>query len=167
MLTVESFLLPLHAHCGPAPARCLRVLSSHPESPLVPQTPVALDLVHPLDVLPQLGLQHVGGHLHVLALLVVPDPVQEPPGHSVPLGVVDDTGDGVALFLGELAGPDSGVDPEHFADQEPVPAAHASDFLECEGHCALAINVGIQDTMDVLECVVGVFDDERHCLASY
>lgn len=124
------------------------------------QTTVGSHLEQPLDVLSQLGLQHVGGHLQVLALLVVAEPVEEPLGNSVSFGVVDETGDGVALLLVELSGADTGVDPEDLANEEAEPAAHSLDLLECEGDGPLAIDVGVEDTMDVLEAGVSILDDK-------
>ncbi len=136
------------------------MLSSHLQSPLVPQTSVAPDLEESLDVFSELGLEDVGGHLEVLALLVVSLPVEEPPGDSVAFGVVDDIGDGVALGLSEFSGSEFGVDPEDLADEEAKPASNSLDLVEGEGDGPLAVDVGVQDTMDVFECILGVFDNQ-------
>ena len=125
------------------------------------QTTVGSHLEQPLDVLSQLGFQHVGGHLQVLALLVVAEPVEEPLGNSVSFGVVDEAGDGVALLFVELTSSDAGVDSEDLADEEPESPSHSSDGLEGVRDCSLSVNVGVEDTQDVLE-VVDVLDHERH-----
>ena len=121
---------------------------------------VGAHLEEPLNVLSELGFEHVGGHLQVLALLVVADTVEEPPGHALAFGVVDEVGDLVALLLVELAGPDAGVDAEDLADEEAEPAPHALDLLQRVRHCPLAVDVGVQDTVDMLEVGFRVFDNQ-------
>jgi hypothetical protein len=55
----------------------------------VSETSVTSDFEESLDVLSELGLQDVGGHLEVLSFLVVSLSVKEPSWHAVALGVVD------------------------------------------------------------------------------
>ena len=98
--------------------------------------------------------------MEVLALSVIPLPVEEPSGYSVSLGVVDDAGDGVALGLSELSGSELGVDSEDLADEESEPSSDSLDLVEGKGDGPLSVDVGVENTMDVLECVFGVFDDE-------
>ena len=74
-------------------------------------------------------------------------------------GVSDYIGDGVSLFLSEDSWPDSRVDSEDFANEEAEPSADSFDLLKSEGYCPLSVDVGIQNTMDVLEVVLGVVDD--------
>ena len=75
-------------------------------------------------------------------------------------GVVDDAGDGVALGLSELTSSKLGVDSEDLADEESESSSDSLDLVEGEGDSSLAVDVGVENTMDVLECVFGVFDDE-------
>ena len=98
--------------------------------------------------------------MEVLALSVIPLSVKEPSGYSVSLGVVDDAGDGVALGHSELSGSELGVDSEDLADEESEPSSDSLDLVEGEGDGPLSVDVGVENTMDVLECVFGVFDDE-------
>ena len=138
------------------------MLSSDLESPLVPETSVASDFEQPLDVLSELGFEHVRGHLQVLALLVISLPVEEPPGDAVSLWVVDEVGDGVALGLGELSGPEFGVEPEDLADEESKSPADTLNLVECEGDGSLTVDVGVENTVNMLEGILSVFDDQRH-----
>ena len=142
------------------------MLSSHLQSPLQPQASVGPDLEQPLDVLAQFGFQDVRSHLQVLPFLVVPDSVQEPSRHAVSFGVVDYVGDAVTLLLVELSGSDPGVDSEDFADEETKAPADSFDLLEGEGDGPLAVDVGVEDTVDVLEVGVCVFDDQRHVVVN-
>lgn len=75
-------------------------------------------------------------------------------------GVVDDAGDGVALGLSELTSSKLGVDSEDLADEESESSSDSLDLVEGEGDSSLSVDVGVENTMDVLECVFGVFDDE-------
>ena len=136
------------------------MLSSDLESPLVPETAVASDFEEPLDVLPKLGFEHVGGHLQVLALLVIALPVEEPPGHTVTLGIVDEVSDGIALGLSQLSGPEFRVESEYLADEEAEPPSDSLDLIEREGDGAFAIDVGVEDTVNMLEGIFCVFNNE-------
>lgn len=105
------------------------MLSSHLESPLVPEASVASDFEESLDVFSQLGFEHVGGHLQVLALLVIALSVEEPPGHAVSLGIVDEVSNGIALGLSQLSGPELGIESEYLADEEAKPPADTLDLI--------------------------------------
>ena len=136
------------------------MLSSDLESPLVPETSIASDFEEPLDVLSQLGFEHVRSHLQVLALLVISLSVEEPSGHAVSLGVVDKVSDGIALSLSQLSGPELGVEPENLADEESKPPTNTLDLIKCEGNGPLTIDVGIEDTMNMFEGILSVFNNE-------
>ena len=138
------------------------MLSSDLESPLVSETSVASDFEESLDVLSQLGLQDVRGHLKVLSLLVIPLPVEEPSGHAVALGIVDKVSNGIALGLSELSGPELGVEPEDLADEESKSPADTLNLVECEGDGSLTVDVGVENTVNMLEGILSVFDDQRH-----
>lgn len=130
------------------------------------ETSVGSHLEESLHVFSELGFEDVRGHLQVLALLVVADSVEEPTRYSVPFGVVDDVGDAVAVLLVELACSDPRVDPEDLADEEAEPPADSLDLFEGEGDGPLAVDVGVEDTVDVLKVGVCVFDDERHAVVN-
>ena len=139
------------------------MLAPHLKTPLVPQTSVAPDLEQPLDIFSELGLEDVGGDLQVLALLVVPLPVQEPSGDAVALGISNQAGNGIALSLSQLSGSELGVESEDLADEESEATANSLDLVEGEGDGALSVDVCIEDTVDVLEGVLSVLYDQRHC----
>ncbi len=138
------------------------MLASNSETPLVPETSVGLDLVQSFDIFSELGLQNVGCHLQVLALFVISEPVEEPSGDSVSFGVVNDVSNSIALFFGELACSEPGVNSQDLADEESESSADTSDCLEGEGYSSFTVDVGVEDTVDMLEGVVSVFDDQRH-----
>jgi hypothetical protein len=129
------------------------MLSPDPKPPMMPNALVALDLLVSLNVLTELGLEDIGGDLHVLAFLVVPLPVEEPSGDVELLGIGDDLGDLVALAFGHLSCADAWVDLQDFADQEGESAPAALYRTDCEGCWLLSVDVRVQDTQDVLEIV--------------
>jgi hypothetical protein len=126
----------------------------------VSETSVGSDLEESLDVLSEFGLEDVGSHLQVLSLLVISLPVEEPPGNSVTLGIVDEIGNSIALSLREFSSPESRVDPQNLANEESKSPSNSLDLIQGKGDGAFSINIGIEDTMDVFEGILCVFDDE-------
>ena len=98
--------------------------------------------------------------MHVLAFSVILDSVEEPSRNSVSFGVVVYAGNGIALFFGELACSESGVDSQDFADEESVSSTDTLYSLKGKRNCPLTIDVGVEDTVDVLEVILSVFDDQ-------
>jgi hypothetical protein len=64
------------------------------------------------------------------------------------------------LSLGELSGSESGVDPEDLADEKSESSADTLNFVECEGDGSLTVDVGVENTVNMLEGILGVFDDQ-------
>ena len=123
-------------------------------------TLVTSDLVQSFNVFSELGFEDVRGDLEVLSFLVILLSVEEPSWDTVSFGVSDDVGNTVALGFSELTCSESGVDSEDFADEETKSSSDTFDFIEGVGDGSFTVNVGIQDTMNVLESVISVFDDE-------
>lgn len=159
-MAIRSFFLSLHADGFSSTSSGLGVLTSDFESPLVSKTAVGSHLEKPFDVFSELGFKDVGSHLEILSFLVIAESVQEPSRNSLSFGVGDDVGDFVALLLVKLSGSDPGVDSEDLADEETESPADTLDLFQSIGDSSLSINVGVQDTMNVLEISFCVFDDE-------
>ena len=100
--------------------------------------------------------------MKILSLLVISLSVKEPSWHTVSFGIIDKICNGVGLSLVKLAGSELGVESENLADEKSEPSADTLDFIKCERDSSLAIDVGVEDTMNVLEGVLCVFDDQRH-----
>ena len=160
IIYVRSLFLSLDSDGFSASTGGLGVLSSDLESPLVSKTSVAPDLEQSLDVFSELGFEDVGGDLQVLAFLVVSLPVEEPSGDTVAFGIGNEIGDSIALGLIEFTGSELGVESEDLADEEAEASTDSLDLVEGEGDGTLTINVGVENTMDVLEGVLSVFDDQ-------
>ena len=54
------------------------MLSSDLQKPVMSESSVSSDLLHPLEILSDLGLEIVGGNVHVGSLLIVPLSIEEP-----------------------------------------------------------------------------------------
>ena len=76
----------------------------------------------------------------------------------------DDFSNGVSLLLRKFTSSQLGVNPEELADIEGPTSADTLDSIKSIGDSPLSINVGVEDTMNVLEVVFWVFDDERHAM---
>jgi len=74
--------------------------------------------------------------------------------------VGDNVGYTIALGFSQLTGSEPGVDSEDFADEESKSSSDTFDFIESVWDCAFPVDVGVENTVDMLEGVVSVFDDE-------
>jgi hypothetical protein len=135
------------------------VLTSDFKSPLVPKPSVASDLEESLDIFSQFGFENVGGHLKILALLIISLSVEEPSGDTVALWVIDQVSDGVALALSELSGSESWVNSQDLADKKSKSSTDTLDLVKCEGDGSLTLDVGVEDTVNMLEGILSVFDN--------
>jgi len=123
---------------------------------------VNADLLEALEVLAHLGVKLVGEELSVLSVDDVLLPVEEPVG-DLELGRVLDDGDDALELVGvELSGALVEVDVGLLADHVRVPAPDSLDLGQGVHDLVLAVNVGVEQTQDVLELHVGLGDDERH-----
>jgi hypothetical protein len=66
------------------------------------------------------------------------------------------------LGLSKLSSSEFRVDSENLADKESESSANSLNLVERKRYSPLTIDVGVEDTMNVLEGVLSVFDDERH-----
>lgn len=87
------------------PAGRLGVLAADAEAPEVSEAAVGADLLEPLEVLAELGVDAVGQDLVRLSIDDVLLPVEEPVGDLELLRVLDDGDDPLELVRVELAGP--------------------------------------------------------------
>lgn len=145
----------LHAHSSLTTTRGgLGVLTSHLQTPEVSDTSVSSDLLQSLQVVSQLGLHVVGQDMVVLAVNLVLLSVQEPSWDLVVGWVLHDGDNSLQLFLGQLTGTLLQVNVGLLAHQVGVSSAHTSDLGQGVHDLDSTINVGVQQTQDVLERTV-------------
>lgn len=129
----------------------LGVLTSDLETPEVSDTSVGSDLLESFDVVSQLRFQVVGEDVVVLAVGLVLLSVQEPGGDLVVGGVLHDGDDSFQFFLGQFTGSLGKVDVGLLAHQVGVSSADTSDLGQGVHDLDSPIDVGVQQTQDVLE----------------
>ena len=115
------------------------------------ETSVLSDLLHALDVLPDLGFEQVGRSVEVVAVSVVVSSVDEPLGDAEGNGVGDDLLDLLPDLLTDLTGSGVEVDLGYLADEVGESRSDSSDRGYRVGDFALSLKVGVQDSDDVLE----------------
>ena len=151
---VNIFLLQLQrlGSMGGGPASSgAGVLPPDADPPPVPESPVGPDLLHPLDVLAELGVEGLGEDLGVLPGLEVLLPVEEPEGDLELLGGLDDGHDLLDLVGGQVSGALVHVHLGLLADEARESSAETLDLCEGKDHVTAALDVGIEDTENVLE----------------
>lgn len=137
----------------------LGVLATNADTPPVAKTTVSTHLFQALNVLAQLGLQNVRGDLRVLAGADVLLSVQEPLGDLELEGVLNNRNQAFDLIWLELTSALVNVDFSLLADQVGKAATHTLDGGQRKHDLLTPVNVGVEDTQNVLEIWAG---DERH-----
>lgn len=127
------------------------VLATDADAPPVTETTVSADLLHSLDVITELGVEVLREDLGVLASLPVLLPVEEPKRDLELAGVLDDSDELLDLVGGELTGALVHVDLGLLADKVGEARTETLDLGHSEDDIALALNVGIEDTQNVLK----------------
>jgi len=130
------------------------VLTTHLDTPVVTKTTVGTNLLHALEVVTEGGVNVVGRQVHVLASLVVALPVKHVCGDLELKGVLDDSNKTLDLIGGEFTSTLGGVYLSLLAADVGETTADTLDGGERETNFSATINIGIEDTQDVLE--VGV-----------
>lgn len=109
------------------------------------------DLLHPLNVVSELSVEILREHLAVLAGLEVFLPVEEPERDLELAGVLDYGNEFLDLVCVELTGALVDVNLRLLADEVSEATSEALDLREGEDNVSLALDVGVEDTEDVLE----------------
>jgi len=78
----------------------------------------------------------------------------------VSFGVSNQVSDGVALAFVEFSSSESWVESQNFADEKSESSTDTLDFIECEWDGSLSVNVSIENTVNMFEVILSVFDDQ-------
>ena len=127
------------------------MLTADAQATGVADTTVSADLLEALQIVAQLDVDGVGQDVLGLAGLGVALTVQEPDGDLELGGVGQDLGDALGLIDGQGTGAALDVDTGLLDDQVGQTDTDTLDGAEGEGDLALTIDVGVQETHDVLE----------------
>ena len=127
------------------------VLATHTDAPVVTETTVSTDLLEALEVLTELAVHVLGEDLEGLAGLPVTLSVEEPLRDLELERHLDDGDDALDLVRLELASALGALDLSLLADDVSETAADTADGGEGERDHAVTINVGVENTQNVLE----------------
>ena len=121
---------------------------------------VASDFIKSFNIFSELGFEDVGCNLEVLALFVIFLSVQEPSWDTVSFRVGNNVSNTVTLGFSQLTGSESGVDSQDLADEEPKSSSNTLDLVKSVWDGSLTVDVGVENTVNMLEGVISVFDDK-------
>jgi len=134
------------------------VLAAHTDAQVVADTAMGSDLLQPLKILTQSLINKIGVQLPVLAGLDILLSIEEPDRDLKVEGLHDHLHKLLDLILGQLTSTLGGVNLSLLADEAGESPAHTLDHGQRKLHFAAAINVGIENTQNVLEIRA---DDKR------
>ncbi len=127
------------------------MLTTDAETTGVADTTVGADLLQALEIVTELDGNGVGQDVLSLAGLGVTLTVEEPRGDLVLQGIGEDVGQTLNLLVGEGTSAAVDIDVGLLADQEGETDTNTLDATDGEGHLPLSLNVGVEETDDVLE----------------
>lgn len=129
----------------------LGVLTTNTEAPEVTETLVAADLLKTLKVVTESGIDTVGGDVLGNSVLEVASAVEEEDGDLELLGGRDNSGELLDLLVAQFTGSLVKRNISLLADKDGKAATDTADSGKSDPDLSLAINVGVEDTKNVLE----------------
>jgi len=109
------------------------------------------NLLHPLNIIPQLSIKILRKHLHILPRLEILLPIQKPQGDLELPGILNNRHQFLDLVCRQLPGAFVHVHLGFFANDVGEAAADTLDVGEGVDYVAFAFYVGVEDTEDMLE----------------
>jgi len=76
--------------------------------------------------------------------------------------IVNDVGNRITLGFSQLSCSESWIDSEYLANKESESSSDSLNPLKGKRNGSFSIDIGVEDTMNMLEGVVCVFDDQGH-----
>ena len=141
-------------------ACCLRVLTTHPDAPVVTQTTMQAHLLHPLDVFTERLIQEICVLVACFAILDITLSVQHVSRDLELEWISDHSNDLIDLVRGKLACAFVHVNVTLFADDVGESTANALDGCERKHDLLTTIHVCVAYTQDMLEILA--LHGDRH-----
>ena len=139
---------------------CFSVLTSDFKTPFVSDTLVASDFIQSFNVFSELGLKDVRSDLEVLSFFIIFLSVKEPSWDSVSFWIIDDVGNTITLGFSQLSCSEFWIDSEDFTDKESKSSSNTFNFIKSIRDGSFTIDVGVKNTMNMLEVSISVFNDK-------
>ena len=133
-------------------------LSPDLQQPVMSESSMLPGLLHPLQILSDLRVKSIRGHVHILSALIVSPSVEEPHWNPVALWIGDDLGDLVPSFLADASGSRVQVHLGQFADQVRQAQTDTLDGAQGVGHASTTLEVGVHHSDDVFEFFCSIVD---------
>mmetsp|Transcript_7643 Transcript_7643/g.21804 ORF Transcript_7643/g.21804 Transcript_7643/m.21804 type:complete len:144 (-) Transcript_7643:21-452(-) len=127
------------------------VLSTDTDTPPVTKTAVSTNLFHTFDIITELGVEVLCENLRVFSALEILLPVEEPKRNFELTGILDNCYKFFNLVSRQLSSAFVDIDFGLLADQVCKTTSKTLDFCEAEDDVPLALNVGVDNTQDVLK----------------
>lgn len=127
------------------------MLSTHSDLPPMTKTTMGSNLLHALNVITQLGINVLGENLTVLSSLKILLTIEEPEGNLELTWVLDNGDKLFNLIGGEFTGTLVDINFCLFANQVGESGSKTLDLGQAEDDVSLSLNVGIEDTENVLK----------------
>ena len=159
-MTIRSFFLSFDTNSFSSTACGFGVLTSNFKPPFMSKTTIGSHLEKSFNIFSQFGFQDVGSHLKVLSFFIIANSVQEPSRDTLSFRVINKIGDLIALLLIKFSSSDSRVDSEDLADEESKSSTNTFNLFKSIRDCPLAVDVGVEDTMDVLKIGIRIFNNQ-------
>ena len=140
-----------HTNSATTSSSCLGVLTTDTETPPVTETPVRPDLLQTLQILSQFVVKTVRQKLAESTISLVLLPVKEPIRNLICSWVLHDGDHLLNFFFSELTSPLGDINIGFFAHLGGKALSYPLDGGKGKGDVALSINVGVEDTQNMLE----------------
>jgi len=138
------------------------MLAPNPEPPEVTQTSMRSDLLQSLQVVSQFAVNTVREDLRVFAINDVLLSIEEPSRNFILRRVLND-GHNPFKFVGvKVARALAQVNIGFLAHQIRIPPPNTLDLRERVHYLTFTVHIGVQQTQDVLELLVGLRKNEGH-----
>ena len=129
------------------------VLSTNTNAPPVTKTTMGTNLLHPFNIITKLGIKVLRKDLRILSRLEILLSVQEPKWDLELTRILNDSNELLNFISGQLSSTFVDIDFCFLADKIGETATEALNFCEAKDNVPLALDVGVEDTQDVLELV--------------
>ena len=129
----------------------LRVLTTHSDAPIVTQTSVDACLLQSLNVVTELGVEGGGDEVLTLASGEIFLVVKHPVWYFKCLWAGDDSDHSLDFILCKFTGTFVGINLSFFQNNMSEATSNTWNLSDCEQNFDVTINVGVENTEDVLE----------------
>ena len=148
---ILTYLLGSNTHSASTTTSGLGVLTTNTETEGVTNTTVGTDLLQAFHIFTELVVESVRQELAVLAILAILLTIEEPVWDLVLTRVLHDGDDAFKVSIIDFTSALAHVNFSLAADETSVTATATFDGSQGELNLLLTVNVGVEDTQNVLE----------------